>query len=128
LSSARVSSAVHGLPRPDSHRELLVQGQVGLLVSPRGCPRPAAIRTRTPSPRKRCACRLRHGADCRQNGNEAAGRWRRPHIGRQNIHGVSDPVQRFMAALPSSSVANRCWTTNRPTGFRDAVCIMGVQT
>jgi len=30
-----------------------------------------------------------------------------------------------MAALPSSDAANRCWTTHRPTGFRDAVCIMG---
>src|SRR3972149_4145555 len=70
LSSAFVSSAVHGSPRPGSNREPLVQGQVGLPLSPRGCDRPAAIRTRTPSPRTRCACRLRHGADYRQNGTE----------------------------------------------------------
>jgi hypothetical protein len=32
----------------------------------------------------------------------------------------------MMAALPSSSVAIRCWRTRPPNGFRDAVHIMGM--
>ena len=67
LSSARVSSAVHGSPRPDSHRGFLVQGQVGLLlphgamVAPprfeRGPPRPG--RGALPVAPRGCCRRIR---------------------------------------------------------------------
>lgn len=38
--------------------------------------------------------------------------------------GIPDPLQRMMTALPSSSVANRCWDSTRPDGFRNAVRII----
>ena len=39
-------------------------------------------------------------------------------------NGIPDPLQRILAALPSSSVANRCWDSTRPDGFRNAVRII----
>ncbi len=42
-------------------------------------------------------------------------------------NGIPDPLQRILAALPSSSVANRCWDSTRPDGFRNAVRVIATR-
>ncbi len=116
------------LPRPDSHRGSRVQGAVGLAASPRGYGRPAPIRTGTSSPSTRCACQLRHGAvsQRRRRAKHAArdGVAQRP---KTKTNGIPDPLQRILAALPFSSVANRCWDSTRPDGFRNAIRIIATR-
>ena len=91
------------LPRPDSNRGSLVQGQEGLPL-PHG-----AVSQR----RRRAGNAARDGVAQRPN---------------TKTNGIPDPLQRILAALPSSSVANRCWDSTRPDGFRNAVCIIAVKS
>ena len=46
---------------------------------------------------------------------------------KSKTNGIPNPLQRIVAALPSSSVANRCWDSTRPDGFRNAVRIIAAE-